>query len=201
MKITITAKNCILFSIFFFATYVNLYAQEYPGFDIIGRGYNIFDEFANNKSKSQYLIFDLGKMQSKVNVNGNKIPVFISLENISDHKIETIQGSNVHSYVKNYSDKLGFKFDAYIFKGSFASQFSLDEENSSEHLFFTYMDINTKWRINLDTRNFDSLIEYLDIKFKNDLASLNPKRLFEIYGTHFISRAYLGAELIIRLPR
>lgn len=170
-------------------------AQNYPGKDIIGKTYNVFGEFANNKSIQRYPIFDFSKLETKTDQFGHSLPTSLYIENISDHIITTIEGSTIREYSNNLAEKAGLSGDAIFFKASI--DYSITEtENSQEELFmYTYMDLNTKWRVSMDTRNIDKMISMLDEQFMIDIEKLSPKELFDHYGTHFISSAYLGGRI------
>jgi hypothetical protein len=169
--------------------------NRYPGFDVIGKGYNVFGEYANNKSIAHYSLFDFTKMNLKTDGFDHSIPKFIRVDNISDHVVKTIEGSSKRKYISSLSENVGLSGGAFFFKASIESQFTQSAEQTTNFLYYTYMDINTKWRVILDTRNVDTLIKYLDVQFKSDLAKLPPQELFELYGTHFISSAYLGGRI------
>ena len=189
-------KRFIRIILFFIFIHLTANSQNnFPGADIIGKGYNIFGEFANNKSIERYRLFDFSKCKPYTNSNGQVLPELIISENISDHVIKTIEGSSMKEYIHNLSYNTGFKFNAFLFKASVKEQFKMNTMNTSKMFYYTYMDINTKWRLNLDTRNTDSLIQYLDKQFQKDLETLTPNKLFELYGTHFITSAYLGGRI------
>jgi len=174
----------------------NIFAQSnYPGFDVIGKGYDVFGEYANNKSIVDYPIFDFSKMKRRVNSENESVPVLISVKNASNHIIKTVEGSSKKEYIENLSKEAGLSLNAFFFKGSFEHQFNKTSTQSSNHLYYTYMDVNTKWKVSLDIRNKDSLINHLDNQFKSDLETISPKELFELYGTHYISNAYLGGRI------
>lgn len=188
-------KEKILFLVLIIFPNFAFSQTDFPGYDIIGKGYNIFGEFANNKSIEQYNIFDFSKMKRKKEIKGFDIPQVISIDNISSHTIKIIEGNSIKEYISNLSNKVGLSANFFIFKASFNRQFEIKSNYDSKTFYYTYMDINTKWRISLDTRNIDTLINYLDPQFKNDLKNLRPDILFDRYGTHFIARAYLGGRI------
>lgn len=169
--------------------------QQFPGQDIIGKTYNVFGEFANNKSIQRYPIFDFSKLEIKKDQFGHNLPSAIYIENISDHIITTVEGSSIKEYSNNLAEKAGLSGDALFFKASIDYS-STEINNTQDELFmYTYMDLNTKWRISMDTRNIDKMISMLDEQFTIDIEQLSPKELFDSYGTHFISSAYLGGRI------
>jgi hypothetical protein len=168
--------------------------KNYPGKDIIGKGYNVFGEFANNKSIQPYPLFNFAKMASSQS-QGYDVPKRVFLKEVNEHIVETIEGSSVSEYVSNLSQDAGLNFDAFVFKASFEDHFGKESESTSGMFYYTYMDLNTKWQISLDSRNMDTLKNYLDAQFKADLATMDPASLFSEYGTHFISSAYIGGRI------
>ncbi len=171
-----------------------LFAQSFPGQDIIGKGYNVFGEFANNKSIQPYPLFDFSRM-SKSQSQGYTVPRRVFLKEVNEHIVETIEGSSVSEYVSNLSQDAGLDFDAFVFQASFENHFDKEIEKNSGIFYYTYMDLNTKWQVSLDSRNIDTLKNYLDSLFKSDLGTMEPASLFAEYGTHFISSAYIGGRI------
>ncbi len=154
------------------------------GKDIIGKGYDIFDEYARNSSMTNYKLFDY-----------NKLNKYINLLNISKHEIKKITGTSKREYAENLAAKLNIKANALIFKASVDAQFGRESTKYEQRYCHTIMDANIKWKVILDIRNIDSLIACLDVQFKSDIENLSPQKLFETYGTHFISSAYLGGRI------
>lgn len=169
--------------------------EQYPGKDIIGHGYDVFGRYANTKSITDYPIFNFSKVEKMKNGYDHNLPKFVKIKNISDHLIKTVEGSSKSEYITNLSQNMGLSGKAFFFKASIDNQFNEDNSSVSELLYYTYMDINTKWKVSLDIRNMDSLISYLDPQFKLDLNNLEPSELFELYGTHIIASAYLGGRI------
>ena len=162
-----------------------IYAQnQYPGFEVIGKSYDVFGEYANSKSIGDYDLFDFSKMKTKTDTYDHKLPKYLRIKDISNHVIQTVEGSSKKEYINSLSENTGLSIDAFFFKGSINNQLTKTNTNISNYLYYTYMDINTKWKISLDTRNIDTLINYLEPQFKSDLETMDPEELFELYKNH-----------------
>lgn len=185
----------VLCSLFFIKT-ENAKAQNYaPGTDIIGYGYDVFGEYANQKSKKRFCLFKYSNYSDQM--IGNKpyaVPANVIVENISEHIVKTVSGESVREYASNLSAKVGMSFDGFLFGGSVNSSFSSSQSGSEMHYYYTYMDANTKWRISLDTRDIANLKPMLDPTFKRDIDNMPAAELFATYGTHYIASAYLGGR-------
>ena len=60
-----------------------------------------------------------------------------------------------------------------------------------EH-YFSILDANRVWELSIDKRL--DLKQYLDPQAKQDINNLDPIELFETYGTHYITNAFIGAR-------
>lgn len=174
----------------------NNYAQtQTPGLDVLGYGYNVFGEYADQASKKRYCLFTYSEFKNvPIGSNQYSVPHYVFLENISKHKVSTVSGESMREYSKSQSASVGLGVDAMFFSASINSSFSQSSSGSERHFYYTYRDANTKWRISFDERDLDNLVEILDPKFKEDLATMEPSKLFSLYGTHYIASAYLGGR-------
>jgi MAC/Perforin domain len=174
----------------------NLPAQtQSPGLDVLGFGYDVFGNYADQKSKSRYCLFQYGNYsETPIGTDKYNVPQYVILENISDHIMKTVSGSSRREYSKNLSKKAGMEVDAMFFSASVNGSYSTSTSGSEQKFYYTYMDANTKWRISFDERSLSELSKILDPQFRKDLNSMEPRKLFETYGTHFIARAYLGGR-------
>ena len=175
---------------------LNLSAQEQaPGLDILGYGYDVFGSYADQKSKKRYCLFKYSNFRTEmIGTNQYSVPQYVFLENISSHKVTTVQGSSMRQYAKSQSASVGLGVDALFFSASVNTSFSSSSSGTEQHFYYTYRDANTKWRVSFDERDYDNLDQILDPRFKSDLATMEPARLFELYGTHYIASAYLGGR-------
>lgn len=162
--------------------------NQFIGSDIVGWSYNIFDRYANNESKKKPL-FDFGKEHRMV-----------MLENISKHDIRTVTGSNSHQYTKSVATRLGMSYSSAfgLFKGSMQSNFGKKSMGNIDTSFVTLQDYIWKYRISLDIRSekrdITRLKKFMDPVAREDINTMDPEKLFNIYGTHFITKAYIGGR-------
>jgi len=166
-----------------------------PGLDVLGYGYNVFGEYADQASKKRYCLFRYKNYAPKpIGSSLYNVPEYVILENISNHIVKTVKGESIRDYAKSLASKAGFEADTMFFSGSIESSFKKEASGTSQKYYFTYMDANTKWRISLDERRSNRLREMLDPDFLKDLQTESPERLFETYGTHYIASAYIGGR-------
>ena len=168
-----------------------------PGTDIVGYGYDIFGEYANQKSKKRYCLFEYNDKEKQVITSQTYlVPENVIVENISEHIVKTVSGESMREYAQSLSSKAGLSMDAYFFSGSVESSFNKSSSGMKKQFYYTYMDANTKWRISLDIRGdyIEPLKGMLEPRFAQDLKNMPPETLFETYGTHYIASAYLGGR-------
>ena len=168
--------------------------QNYPGSDVIGRGYDVFGEYANISSIKRYRVFDFSKCSQK-SESGYNVPSQVYLEKFSKHSIKDVKGSSLDEYSSHMASHVNLSGNALFFKGSIGSNFSQSTSNVSSRYYHTRMDINLNWKVSLDTRDLSSLKPYLDDAFKKDLEQQSPSIIFERYGTHVIVSAMLGGRI------
>ncbi len=189
-------SKCLLILLAALCMLPGLKAQtQAPGIDILGYGYDVFGNYADQRSKKRYCLFVYDNFRNiPIGSEQYSVPRFVIFENISDHQIKTVSGESIRDYAQSLSVEAGLGVDALFFKGTINASYSGSVSGTEQKFYYTYMDANIKWRISFDERNLDDLKTILDPQFKRDLATMAPARLFELYGTHFIASAYLGGR-------
>ena len=166
-----------------------------PGLDVLGYGYDVFGNFADQKSKKRYCLFKYANYsETPIGSYTYKVPQYVILENISNHLVKTVSGESIRDYARSLSSEAGFSGETMFFKGSVNASYSNSITGNEQKFYFTYMDANTKWRVSFDERDLPMLKTILDPRFKQDLETLDPITLFDTYGTHYIASAYLGGR-------
>lgn len=166
-----------------------------PGLDVLGYGYDVFGNYADQKSKKRYCLFKYSNFsETPIGSYRYSVPQYVFLENISNHIVKTVSGESIRDYARSLSAEAGFSGETMFFKGSVNASYSQSTTGTEQKYFFTYMDANTKWRVSFDERDLPLLNTILDPRFKKDLETLDPEVLFETYGTHYIASAYLGGR-------
>jgi len=166
-----------------------------PGLDVLGYGYDVFGNYADQNSKKRYCLFKYSDF-SEVPIGSYRysVPKFFILENISKNITKTVSGESIRDYARSLSSEVGLSGETMFFKGSINSSFNSSTSGTEQKFYYSYMDANTKWRVSFDERDLPMLKSILDPRFKQDLMSMEPTRLFELYGTHYIASAYLGGR-------
>jgi len=166
-----------------------------PGLDILGYGYDVFGNYADQSSKKRYNLFTFSNFKNTpIGSDQYSVPEYVILENISKHMVTTVSGESIREYAQSQASSVGLSVDALFFSGSINSSYSSSSSGSERRFYYTYRDANTKWRISFDERNLSSLKNILDPAFKRDLQTMDPAKLFATYGTHYIASAYLGGR-------
>jgi hypothetical protein len=190
-------KNYLVaFLVLLVAQPVIVKAQNFaPGTDIVGFGYDVFGEYANQKSKKRFCLFKYSNHAPQMIGNTQyNVPANVILENISEHNIKTVSGESQREYAKNLSANASLSGETMFFEGSVKSSYNFTSSGSEQKYYYTYMDANTKWRISLDVRDMTALAAMLDPVFRKAVDNDDPVKLFATYGTHYIASAYLGGR-------
>ena len=146
----------------------------------LGHGYDIFGGYAQEKSIKNYSIF-----------NSKKIKDNIEFSELSYDMIESIHGSSIEEYSKKLAMKVGLKEDVFYFYNYLLDNFP-DKDIKTNTLFTTFMETKISSRISLKSKNFYEMREFLRDEFKEELKREKASYIFDKYGTHFITSAYLG---------
>ncbi|MAX78543.1 MAG: hypothetical protein CL843_00005 [Crocinitomicaceae bacterium] len=167
-----------------------------PGTDIAGYGYNIFGEYARMSSRKDYCLFDLKDMKKiRIGKDEYDIPKYLNIKNISQHDIKTVEGDSKRDYAMSLSAKVGFTFEAMVFSGSVEGSYDFESSESEHYYYYTVMDAIDKWQVSIETRDLEGLKAFLEPQFKKDLENMDPYELFDHYGTHYISSAFIGGRI------
>lgn len=190
-------KHVLLFIGLLLTTSILFAQKQAPGLDVLGYGYDVFGNYADQRSKKRYCLFKYSDFTTTpIGSQQYSVPQYVILENISNHITKTVKGSSLREYAKSQSASVGLGVDAMFFAASVSTAFSSSSSGSVRHFYYTYRDANTKWRISFDERSMSQLVNMLDPLFIQDLNNpeLSAKELFDRYGTHYIASAYLGGR-------
>jgi|GEM_PF-3544718 len=156
--------------------------------DVLGYGYDTKGDFAN-PAYAKANILKLGLLESDNRLTSHTITTteatVIAEYNATEYKKEVATKVNLggKGFFNLFDASLSGKFDkTVVANGSYSF-------GSSDYL------INRK-KLSIDA-NANELSQYLTINFREDADQLSPKDFTDIYGTHLIRTAYLGAKLNI----
>ena len=154
---------------------------------ILGRGYDVFGLYADPVAPlSQVLDFDRLVRDGMVEKTA-----------IGRTVINKSSGSSTSDYQSNLGATASLSGKYGFFSGSVKASFGKDVATSSSYEFCT---ISASVRDSMyaikNASDVRVLKTYLTARFAADLAdaSLDPKELFDIYGTHVLAGAILGGR-------
>ena len=174
--------------------------KQCPGITVVGRGYNIFGEYANNKSVKEPL-FKLGNSETKPMDDGNQynIPDLLRLKYVNEKDYKTTEGSSLRQYAQSMSVGLGISVDALFFSGSVQSRFGSEKSGKTSNYFYTITDWTRVWEVSINPFKSDNLRQYLTADAKKAIDTWSPAKVFEVLGTHFVSSGYFGGAMEFNL--
>lgn len=166
---------------------VDIYAQSnVSGLEYLGKGYDIFGKYADPASVKERLL----------SINESD---FISINKISVKDVEQISGSSIAEMSKQYSNKFGFGVNAFYFKGGLETEFGGQSSGTEKVFYSSINDISSQYQIKYDIEpktEMDLLRKLVTGRAKQRLnsAEVDPKTLFEIYGTHYLFNIVVGGS-------
>jgi hypothetical protein len=170
--------------------------NQCPGITVVGRGYNIFGEYANNKSVKEQL-FRLENYQNLPmdDAQEYKVPDVIKLKYINEKDIKITEGSSLRQYASSISAELGLAYDGFVFSGSVDSRFGKDKSSQTNNYFYTITDWTRVWEVYINPMKEDNLRQFLTPDAKTAIDTWTPEKLFEVFGTHYVSSGYFGGAM------
>lgn len=176
--------------------FANANAQEQcPGITVVGCGYDVFGFYANNKSVKEPL-FRLENYSAKPMDDGQQydIPDIVRLRYINEKDYKIIEGSSLKEYATQLKVSAGVEVDAKLFSAGIETSFGKDKSSKASNHFITITDWTRIWEVFINPAK-TNLRNYLSDDAKNAIDTWNITRLFEVYGTHYVSNGYFGGAM------
>jgi len=178
----------------------NLFAQKQcPGITVVGNGYDVFDQYANNKSVKEPL-FNLGEYQNSPMDDGQeyKVPSLVRLKFINEKDYKTTEGSSLRQYANSMSAEVGMGYDGLLFSGSVNSRFGSEKSKLTRNYFYTITDWTRVWKVYINPAK-TNLRQYLTTDAKTAIDTWTPEKLFQVFGTHYVNSGYFGGAMEFNL--
>lgn len=161
--------------------------EGYIAKSVIGRGYDISEEFANTE-KIKEAVLDFTKL-----TNGNKIVID---RNIAKTETKSNEGTTIQEYQYSFdyarSSTISFKG---LFSAEAGQNFSYARAKSTGYSYATISSYTYKYGIYIDGRlTPSSLSDFANEQFLEDAESKTVEELISSYGTHVIVAGKWGAS-------
>ncbi|MBN2752544.1 MAG: hypothetical protein JXQ84_07515 [Rhodospirillaceae bacterium] len=162
-----------------------------PGLDVLGVGYDARGRYADPEGIETRVI-DLGALNPKTTKFGT-YPKTVQFNEVQCGKVTTVYGQSLDDYAKTLKGRLNIDGKYGFFKGEIEASFSHQEKQSQSLQFMTVSCIQQGYKISLAGSARDWW-EHLDSSFLRDVMVMEPKVLFETYGTHVLTRIFIGGK-------
>lgn len=165
-----------------------------PGLVEIGRGYDIFGLYAHPESIKSQKLFDFGDADEEVLYDSSTYLKYgtVVFRELRRSRIDVAHGETIDDYSSSFSSKTKLS-GSY---GFFNAQLEVDfKEALGRHREYSFTTINgyfEHWSLALPESS--QLIPMLTESAKNDLNNMEPEKLFDKYGTHFVAEIVVGGR-------
>ncbi|MEZ4940942.1 MAG: MAC/perforin domain-containing protein [Saprospiraceae bacterium] len=174
---------------------VPLNADQLPGLEYLGRGYDFFGEYADVSAVKSPLI-ELKNFVREVNAYGipYAIPENVDFILYNKNEINSIYGQDIREYQENLSISAGVKVKYLGFKASVKTNFAQQYYTHEDFQFATVKNLVSRWRLSLPF-DVQTLQGMLTTEAAADLEYLEPAALFSKYGHFMLTEAVIGARV------
>jgi hypothetical protein len=168
--------------------------MELPGSALLGRGYDVFGDFANpNDAKAALIDFD---QYRKVIVNGSsyKLPQKAEYKQLDEKAFIAWSGPSMGAYLARRMETAGLTAPEPYFAKAASAYFGESEYRLNQYDFVGVESEVRLWKISLP---FDAaqVRPLLSAEARSDLSNLAPAQLFEKYGTHLLAEYVVGGRV------
>ena len=161
-------------------------SRPYPDANLLGWGYNVFEDYADARSTTRQLM-DLGPNDQSDQMGEYTYtrPSMVTQKDLSEGHLSVTYGQSISSYQNSLSVSAGLSGSYGFFKGSVKARFKMDQSGSSFNEYMTQEDRTSAFLLSLPLP--EQLRANLIEPFKSDLETLAPNDLFAKYGTHYLA--------------
>ncbi len=195
-------KRILVLVALFVTAFTSFGQNQCPGITVVGRGYDIFGEYANNKSVKEQL-FRLENYQNVPmdDAQEYKIPDIVKLKYIDEKDVKVTEGSSLRQYATSLSTEVGMEFEGLVFGGSVDARFGKDKASETRNYFYTMTDWSRIWEVYVNPIKEANLRQYLTADAKTAIDTWAPEKLFEVFGTHYVNSGYFGGAMDYNLSQ
>ncbi|KAK9709285.1 hypothetical protein K7432_009129 [Basidiobolus ranarum] len=172
-----------------------------PGLDVLGCGYQaVTGQYANVDSCEEQL-FDFEKLEKKTihaSATNTSYTAPVKLvqyldKNLRDSNVAS--GETVEDYVQNFSASVNLQVGYGGFGGSVKSEFKTSSSYSKFEAYTRYQYNASLWILRLDDTAGNPR-DFLKDNVRNDIDNLDPVKLYEKYGTHYVAAIKVGGRCV-----
>jgi len=170
-----------------------------PGVAEIGNGYDVITGLYADSVSCSRSLFDFsagGETAYQIRADGENfvVPKDITVHTISETTYTTSFGETIQKYTQSLNSKTSLSGSYSFFSGSLSVDFNSNTTSNSNYAYTrTQQDVSL---YTLVLPAISTLKTRLTESAKNDIATLDPTRLFDSYGTHFLNKLVAGGRAV-----
>ncbi|MEM6596186.1 MAG: MAC/perforin domain-containing protein [Pseudomonadota bacterium] len=164
-----------------------------PGTDVIGYSMSVRGEYCSARSLKKRVI-DLGALTKDAG-NGRRTSELVDIQKSPEGMAREFNASSFHQLATDFSGKVSLKGNYSFFSGELDVAF---DKSTSSRVSTQYAQYNEQIYLKkLNLPGISALRRNLlpDVKEDFESTAIDPEKLIEYYGTHYISSVITGARV------
>lgn len=161
----------------------------------LGCGYDIFGHYAKTSSLKQRVL-ELGAYSGSINYDGKDYtaPEQIELLPILEAEVNSSFGETLTKFMEDYKAHTKVSVSGALWQASLKADFNYNHNELKQYFYHRLSQVYDQYRLRLTNVEESQLKAMVNPQFKTDLETMDPAKLFDKYGTHYLAEVVMGAR-------
>ncbi|MGE4526753.1 MAG: MAC/perforin domain-containing protein [Rhodospirillaceae bacterium] len=163
-----------------------------PGLNVLGIGYDARGRYADPDSL-EIRVVTLGNEAMESTKFGAYPADTVQYTEVQRGSVESIYGQSIEDYASSLKGKFKISGKYSFFEAEAEASFSHAEKRSQELQFMTVSRIQQGYKLSL-VGSAKDWWTHLHPAFRRDVMEMEPRKLFDTYGTHVLTHIFIGGK-------